>query len=630
MKRTKGFTLVELIVVIAILGVLTTIAVFNYLNVQRKARDDQRASDSALIADSLEKFFAANGEYPSVAEMTNADGNVVKTLLGLNSLDGLVAPSASSGTTNSWKTGTPTLTNPFSYSGNTDNSASCLTGTTAADSCTDYKLQYYSEQTGTYVTIPSRNKTVSLNVTQREGVVAPTAPTVTAALAGANATGTSTVPACAAGATTQLAFRNRSNDGTWGSWTSWSTTTTNATPAAQGVKYGFQAKAVCTLNSVNSAESPVSTEATYVHPISTPATPSVYTTASFRPNYNGGLCIDANGGGGVNTVIQIYACNGTAAQDWAYNSNDKTIRPTYNTNLCITNPGKGIQLTLQTCDGNIVRQWSRYDDGTFHSVSGNYCMDATNFGTANGTTITPWDCNGATAQIWNPSDSQSAWKWSAISCPAGTNPDYRVNWQTTALADSGWKAASDAINQRDVRTTVNQGYTYTTQVQSRCYNAYATSSWSGTGSASLQKAVLEPGGPSNWSYYMYGNRSQWGWWFSSPTCGAATSISYQEDSWIGVNNNGGGSILYWLGPRTPNGPGYITWYYADSTGGITQDWYAPDGSNNGTTWVTYPGSAPYGVDVQARARYRCVNWTTGRSAYGDWGYSQWQLGINYT
>ena len=629
MQRSKGFTLVELIVVIAILGVLTTIAVFNYLNVQRQARDDQRTTDASTIAESLEQFFAKNGEYPSVGEMTNTDGNAVKTLLGLNSLDGLVAPSAGAGTTNSWKTGTPSLTNPFVYSSN-DTSPSCLTGTAATDSCTDYVLKYWSEQNNTFVTLPSRNKTVSLNITQREGVVAPATPTVTASLVGANATGTSSVPACAAGATTQLAFRTRTNNGTWGSWTAWATTTTNATPAAQGVKYGYQVKAICTLNGVNSAESAISSEATYTHPISAPATPSVYTTASFRPNYNGGLCIDANGGGGVGAVVQIYACNGTAAQDWAYNSNDKTIRPTYNTNLCVSGATKGTQLNLQTCDGNIIRQFARYDDGTFHTISGNYCVDAANFGTANGTVIAPWDCNGATAQIWNPSDSQTAWKWNAASCPAGTSPNYQVKWQTTALADSAWQAPTDAINQRDVRTTVNQGYTYTTLVQANCANSFYTSAWSGTGSANIQKAVLEPGGPYNWSFYMYGNRSQWGWWFSSPTCGAGTATSYQEDSWMGTNNNSGGSILYWISPRQPSGPGNIWWFYEQATGGVSQDWFAPDGSNNGTTWVTYPGSAPYGVDVQARARYRCVNWTTGRAAYGDWGYSTWQLGTNYT
>lgn len=617
MKRSKGFTLVELIVVIAILGVLTTIAVFNYLNVQRQARDDQRNSDTTTLAESLEQYFAKNGEYPSVSQMTNPDGNAVKTLLGLSSLDGLVAPSASAGTTNSWKTGTPSLTNPFVYTGNTDTSASCLTGTAATDSCTDYKLQYYNEQGGTTITVPSRNKTVSLNITEREGVVAPSAPTVTAALVGSNATATATTPTCAAGATTQIAFRNRTNDGTWGAWTSWATTTTNARAATQGAKYGFQAKSLCTLNGINSAESAISTEATYVRPISTPATPDVYSTSPWRPNY-ANVCMDAAGGSSApGTLVQIYACNGSAAQDWARNGIDGTFSLSSDRSTCIQQMNRGAQLRLQTCDGASDQQWTAGANGVYTNVYNGLCMDAQSQGTANGTPIIAWDCNGSKAQIWNPIDSTTAWEWPGASCPAGASVEYRVNYQTTALADSGWTSAGSTP--RIVRTTVNQGYTYITQAQSRCYTAYTTSAWSGTGYSGLVKAVFEPGAATGWIFTAWAARNGWGWSWDSPACGAGTTRSYIEDSWTGLQNNPGGSYLYWLSPRTPNGVGNVGWYRAESTGGASYVWWAPYSNGRGDTTVDYPsGNMRAGVDVAARTQYRCVNTVTGRSATGDW------------
>jgi prepilin-type N-terminal cleavage/methylation domain-containing protein len=627
MKNKSGFTLVELIVVIAILGILTVIAVFNYLNVQRQARDEQRATDAIVVSESLEKYFAENGEYPSVAQMTNTNGNTVKQLLGLTGLDSLVAPFAT-GTTNSWKSGTSntadTLT--FTYSGNLDTSASCNSNTGATDRCNDFKIQYYNEEEGRLVTITSRNTSVAVNVTQREGVVAPDGPTVNVTLVGSNATATSSTATCQIGATARYAFQNRTNDGTWSGWSAWSTGTTSSVAAAQGSKYGFRAKAQCQVGTVVSGDSTISAEDTYIRPISTPSTPDVYTTGSFRPNYHGGICIDAAGGSSApGTLIQIYACNGSAAQDWSRDSGDGTFRLASARTTCIQYMGKGVQLRLQTCDGGTDQQWNSDASGRFVSVSSGYCIDGSNWATANGSPIGAWDCTNATAQIWNPSDSQSAWTWPATSCPAGTTVEYRVNHQTTALADSGWVSAG--TTPRVVRTTVNQGYTYITQAQARCYTSYVTSAWSGTGSSGLVKAVLRPGDATGWAFAPWSGRNGWGWSWDSPACGAGTNRTYIEESWTGVTNNAGGSVLYWLAPRTPNGPGNVWWYTADSTGGAAYVWYAPASNGRGDTFVSYPsGNLPYGVNVIARTQYRCVNPVTGRSATGDWTQSV----TNYT
>lgn len=56
MKR-RGFTIVELIITITIMGILMTLAVVNVSTTQVRARDDERKSDIESIANNLESFF---------------------------------------------------------------------------------------------------------------------------------------------------------------------------------------------------------------------------------------------------------------------------------------------------------------------------------------------------------------------------------------------------------------------------------------------------------------------------------------------------------------------------------------------------------------------------------------------
>ncbi len=624
MHKKYGFTIIELLVVIVVIGIIGTVVTLSYTNIQKQSRDSRKLASATSIAESLERYFELNGEYPTVAAVTNPNAAVVKQTLSVATINSLLSPNAPAGSnTNAWRTGTTTVSNPLTYSPNTDTSSNCLTGSTVTDACADYKLQYYKEETDTVETIYSRNRAIAATTPTpppAPTVTPPSTPTITAALSGSNAVGTRSDATCPVGTSTQYAFRSRTNDGRWSSYSAWSASTNSTSlAAAQGSKYGFQVKAKCLEGDYSSVEV-ASTEATYIRPISTPAAPGVYITASFRPNYNGGLCMDAAGAGNTNgTVVQVYNCNGTAAQDWAYNSNDRTIRPTYNMNLCVTNQGTGMQLVLWTCDGHVARQWNSDTRGYFVSNSNGACMDAENWG-GSGSRINAQGCNNATAQIWNPSDSQTAWDWADASCPAGTTVEYRVNHQMTNVADSGW--IGNGTTSRLVRTTTPQGYTYTTQVGTRCYTSFTSSAWSGNGASSVNKAVLRPGNAYGWTFGVWGDRRGWGWSWASPACGAGTNKTYIEESWMGVNNNSGGSIEYWLSPRTPNGPGNVWWYTANSTGGAAYVWYGPDGNDRGDTWVSHPsGPIMYGLDVVARTQYRCHNPTTGRDAYGDWSQS---------
>ena len=61
----NGFTIVEILVVIAVIGILVTIGAFAYNNAQKNSRDQKRTSDIAVLKSALEKYYDTNGEYPS-------------------------------------------------------------------------------------------------------------------------------------------------------------------------------------------------------------------------------------------------------------------------------------------------------------------------------------------------------------------------------------------------------------------------------------------------------------------------------------------------------------------------------------------------------------------------------------
>src|ERR1700761_8180433 len=100
MRRLRGFTIVELLVVIAVIGILTTITIVGYNRYQQNSRDTQRAAKATVIAEALEKYYDANGEYPSCSQLTASGVTTSGVLQGVEA-NALVTPTASSSTTNS-------------------------------------------------------------------------------------------------------------------------------------------------------------------------------------------------------------------------------------------------------------------------------------------------------------------------------------------------------------------------------------------------------------------------------------------------------------------------------------------------------------------------------------------------
>lgn len=60
----KGFTLIEILIVITIVGILIAIATSSYLTALKQSRDTRRKTDLEQIRQGLETYRSENGLYP--------------------------------------------------------------------------------------------------------------------------------------------------------------------------------------------------------------------------------------------------------------------------------------------------------------------------------------------------------------------------------------------------------------------------------------------------------------------------------------------------------------------------------------------------------------------------------------
>src|SRR3972149_8548183 len=81
-RLTAGFTLVELLVVLSVIGILASIGVASYTRVRARARDSQRKQDLKAIQTGLEQYFLINADYP--VDLANSALTSYVAIAGIN------------------------------------------------------------------------------------------------------------------------------------------------------------------------------------------------------------------------------------------------------------------------------------------------------------------------------------------------------------------------------------------------------------------------------------------------------------------------------------------------------------------------------------------------------------------
>lgn len=70
-KRDQGFTIVELLIVIVVIGILALLVITTYSGIQQKARNSKRQTDIQSLQTQMEAYYSQNGHYPSLTDMNS-------------------------------------------------------------------------------------------------------------------------------------------------------------------------------------------------------------------------------------------------------------------------------------------------------------------------------------------------------------------------------------------------------------------------------------------------------------------------------------------------------------------------------------------------------------------------------
>ncbi|MDQ5932021.1 MAG: Prepilin-type N-terminal cleavage/methylation protein [Patescibacteria group bacterium] len=584
LKSHKAFTLVEVVVVLAVISVLVGVGAVTSTKYQQDARDSQRSSKANIIATSLEKYYSEKNEYPSCTLMTAAPTTVKTTLKGLADVDVLRAPQAAKGTNSiQCSTNAPSSPNTFVYT--------C----TSTTSCVKWELKYRNETDGAIKSIASARRT---SVDGSIGLNSPDV-NVSATISGGSGVGTAS-GSCSSG-TINYQIRSYKNAGTFPAV--WTDASTASMALNEGESATYQAQGRCSQAGLASSGYSQSNPATATRPITAP------TGLTISVGISGDTAIATVGGGSC-------AAGTTLQRQIRYNP----------TSTWFGGSWTGWEDLAGTTKSVWVEQgWQvnfHHNARCYNPTTG--AASAWTFGDTVGA-IRPIDAPGAPAVYASGNSARIQFSWSPAWCPPGNSPEYRWYLSNNAGYTSDWWGPSTGtvFDWNDI----SEGYTFSGYVQQRCNTGVAQGSWSGTNGASWYRPVNAPGAPYSFTKDVL-DRNLVAFQWTAPACGWMLQSQHKQD-WV----NGGGPGIAWINP--PSGHADYWWYgFANYTlggarpgnqGSWNAGWpntgWIGDISNgyaqnpprlnldSGDDWV-YDNGNIIGIAVH----YRCVNTTTGAAS----------------
>jgi glucosylceramidase len=101
----------------------------------------------------------------------------------------------------------------------------------------------------------------------------------------------------------------------------------------------------------------------------------------------------------------------------------------------------GTPVQLYTCNGSTAQRWTVGGDGTIRALG--KCLDVTSASTANGAKLQLWDCNGSGAQRWTATASRDIVNAAADKCLDVTDNSSADGarlqiWSCTGAANQKW------------------------------------------------------------------------------------------------------------------------------------------------------------------------------------------------
>lgn len=139
-KKQQGFTIVELLIVIVVIGILAALVITTFTGIQRKARDTERQTDIKAVHGQVEAYYAQNGRYPTLTDINDTTWRS-NNMKGLDS-EALKDPKGANSTL-----AAAAAANVYSYDVQRSGGGTCDNST---NDCAQYTLTATLEGGGTY------------------------------------------------------------------------------------------------------------------------------------------------------------------------------------------------------------------------------------------------------------------------------------------------------------------------------------------------------------------------------------------------------------------------------------------------------------------------------------------------